>query len=294
VLDWVVIGGQRCGTTSLYDLLRRHSELQLPNDKESPLLHRNGVTRAEYDDFMGQTFGSDKDRRLRGTITPQYTAGTNAARQLAMFAPSARLVLLTREPCSRSYSHYWLLRSRGREPRNFDEAICTQLSAEGRRRGVSSLDSRDCYVSWSEFGRIANMYLDYFPRESLLILDSAELFANPASVVPRILSHIGTSASNELGTASLRRSNAASTRARGTRLERALRESGLATRAWRLLPEKSRREVAFRVDRWQRVARTEPPTVLSGSSDDTLRALKEHFTADQSQLAELSDTTGSR
>ena len=50
-LDFVVIGAQKGGTTTLFEHLRRHPDLCLPADKEAPFFNRpelysHGVRRA--------------------------------------------------------------------------------------------------------------------------------------------------------------------------------------------------------------------------------------------------------
>src|SRR5712691_8988709 len=106
-LDFVVIGAQKGGTTTLFEHLRGHPELCLPADKEAPFFNRpelysHGVEHL-FSTYFPQPLPTD---RLLGTVTPQYMCIAGCAQRLAVAFPECRLVVILRDPVERAYSHY--------------------------------------------------------------------------------------------------------------------------------------------------------------------------------------------
>ena len=69
-LDFLVIGAQKAGTTTLWHLLRQHPELELPAAKEAPFfaddrLYALGMAQYEADFFSSRRRGA-----LRGSVSP--------------------------------------------------------------------------------------------------------------------------------------------------------------------------------------------------------------------------------
>src|SRR5450755_2650628 len=182
VLDFVVIGAQKGGTTTLFEHLRGHPELCLPADKEAPFFNRPEL----YSKGVGQLFSTYFPRplptgRLLGTVTPQYMCIAGCAERLADAFPACALVALLRDPVDRAYSHYRMAQRRGQETRTFDDAIAAMLSgpdALAAARASTALGGT--YVAWGEYGRVLGEYLERFERERVLITYTSDLERDPA------------------------------------------------------------------------------------------------------------------
>src|SRR4051812_24838908 len=78
-LDFIVIGAQKAGTTTLFEHLRRHPDVSLPAGKESAFFSQDENYRRGWDAYLeglareGGMSGSD---RRWGTISPSYMLGT--------------------------------------------------------------------------------------------------------------------------------------------------------------------------------------------------------------------------
>ena len=74
VLDFIVVGAQRSGTTSLFAYLRQHPEIVVPAGKEVPYF-THARHQVSWEEYMRRLVGSaDPDMRW-GTVTPQYMVG---------------------------------------------------------------------------------------------------------------------------------------------------------------------------------------------------------------------------
>jgi Sulfotransferase domain len=222
-LDFIVIGAQKSGTTSLFQHLKYHPEIFIPSDKEAPYFsHDQAVFEVEWSSYMNKIArrvpGVDgpvlADPSLRwGTITPQYAIGGVWSRlpgvdpssydertvpaRIRERLPDVRLVAVLRDPVERALSHHRMLVRRGEERQTFDELVAQLLTAEGLHDARQRPEERTSYVAWGEYGRILSGYYDVFPREQILILFTEELEQAPDRFLRRVEEFIGVSTDYE-------------------------------------------------------------------------------------------------
>ena len=128
--DFLVIGAQKSGTTSLAQALRRHPELFIPGTKEAKhfgSVPDEAVAGEQYRDFFSGWSGE----RLIGEATPEYLFLPAAARQIVKFVPDAKLIAVLRNPVDRLYSAYWHARRVGQVYPTFESFLDDQISARG-------------------------------------------------------------------------------------------------------------------------------------------------------------------
>ena len=195
-LDFLIIGQQKAGTTSLWRYLEDNPALRMPPAKESPFftepLYPEGLRK-----YMRALFQDAPRGAKLGTVTVSYMLGANgvdvpavAARIRATF-PEVRLVALLRDPVARAFSaHRMSLREHG-ETRSFPEAIGDLLAPDELARARREPTPTNTYVVAGEYGRILGAYLEHFAREQLLIAYTSELDRGPSGVVRRVCEHVG-------------------------------------------------------------------------------------------------------
>lgn len=158
----LVIGGQRCGTTWLSEVLAKHPDVRFTS-----------VTRPEPKFFL-----SNEDHDLYDSLFPRsggpwftdkstsYLERADAARRAAHCVPDATVVAVLRDPVERAYSNWRFSVMNGLEDLSFEES----LTDRAQRRPHSRL-STSPFESLSR-GRYAEMlepWGDYFP-EGLVVL----------------------------------------------------------------------------------------------------------------------------
>lgn len=195
-LDFLIIGAQKGGTTSLWRYLEGNPRLRMPPHKEAPFFSENGYPH-ELGSFMRALFKDAPRRAKLGNATVTYMLGANgvdvptiAARIHATF-PTVRLIALLRDPVARALSaHRMSLREHG-ETRSLREAITEQLEPDQLRRARRDPTPTNTYVVAGEYGRILSAYLEHFEREQLLVELTADLEQTPLDVVRRVCLHVG-------------------------------------------------------------------------------------------------------
>lgn len=204
--DYLIIGTQRGGTTSLYKYLAEHPAHARALTKELrffDLNHRKGVSwyrsrfpSRRYREAVKRTRGVDL---VVGEASPDYIFHPHAPGRVAALLPTVKLIVLLRDPVDRAYSHYWHQYQRGHEQLSFHEAI----EREGERldgeleRIVSDEDyvsyerHHHSYLARSLYADQLAAWFDLFPREQFMIERSEDLFQDPEALFGRVLAFLG-------------------------------------------------------------------------------------------------------
>ncbi len=201
--DFVIIGAQRCGTTSLYRYLCQHPQVRPARRKETHFFDfqfERGPWwyRAHFPLHLQGSRPGDANGFITGEATPAYLLHPLAPERMKAIIPATRLVVVLRDPAKRAWSHYTMARGKGVETRSFGEVIRAETDWAGEEMRKTR-DNRD-YYSWDLHRRsyvTRGIYVDqllrwwaHFPREQLLILSSEEFFDTPAPVLARICEHL--------------------------------------------------------------------------------------------------------
>ena len=204
-LDFLCIGTQKGGTTSLQAYLRRHDHLVVPDhelhffDDETLNWHHPDFERYHihflHPDRPTQacsaTSARDEQaqRRLHGEVTPIYLYWEPCMERIHHYNPAIKLIVLLRNPLARAYSHWAMERERGWEELPFAEAIrqeprrC-QEGPRGQHRVYSYLDRGRYAVQLRRLFR-------FFPRSQVLILRSEQLFKAPTATLRQVTEFLG-------------------------------------------------------------------------------------------------------
>jgi hypothetical protein len=202
--DFLVIGAQKAGTTALYAYLRWHPDVAGPFWKEVSFFDRHWWRGEAW--YRGQ-LPLRTDRKLVGEASPSYVFHPLAPERVYGLVPDVRLILLVREPAERAYSQYQHEVALGREPLSFEDALDAEsdrLAGEVERlqadpRAFSRSWWDHAYASRGLYADQLERWLEFFPREQILVLTTDELGARPAETYASVLEFIGA-APHELAT----------------------------------------------------------------------------------------------
>ena len=128
MMNFLVIGAGRCGTTTLFNHLRQHPDVFIPPQKEVP------IREMPVDEYM-DTYFPNCGGQIKGTITPQYMAYPEYPEKIFGYWPDVRIIAVLRHPVERAQSHYRQRVRRGKENGSFEEAF----AREGNRYQHRSL-----------------------------------------------------------------------------------------------------------------------------------------------------------
>ena len=189
--DFVIIGAQRGGTTSLYRYLTEHPDIGSSFRKEVHFFERfyeRGM------DWYLAHFPERGQAAVVGEASPNYLFHPDVPKRVWEALPHARFIVLLRNLVDRAYAHYYMKVKRGMEPLSFEDAI----DKEPERLWVGYTDD-PASTTWRHYSYIKRglyveqleRWMSVFPREQFLIIKSEDLYENPERVLHQTLAYLG-------------------------------------------------------------------------------------------------------
>jgi hypothetical protein len=199
--NFIIIGAQRCGTTSLYNHLIKHPNIKPAIIKETHYFDSN-LNRSLnwYKSFFPtkafKYLNKFFKRRniITGEATPYYIFLPHAAKIICSYIPNVKIIVLLRNPVNRAYSHYNYTVKLGFETLSFEEAI--KKEQERLDGELEKLNKNPNYYSFShqhwsylERGKYVDqlkLWFSYFPKKQILIIRSEDFYKDPKNVMERV------------------------------------------------------------------------------------------------------------
>jgi len=172
----IIIGGLKCGTTSIHHYLGLHPEVQMSKPKELNFF----VHELNWDLGIPWYKGRFDSRfPVRGESSPHYTnlpRFRGVPERIRDAVPQAKLIYMVRDPISRILSHWRHATGAGYETRPMEEAL-----------------TRDdqTYVTRSLYWMQLQPYLEHFPREQIQVFAQEELQGDRQGTMRRAFEFAG-------------------------------------------------------------------------------------------------------
>jgi hypothetical protein len=193
--DFLGIGVQKGGSTSLQRLLEQHPGAHMAASKE---LHYFSLHYAAGDGWYRQQFADAAPGQRCGEITPYYVFHPAAPERIRVLLPQVKLIVLLRDPVERALSQVFHSVRLGLEPLPLEQALAAEAerlagaeallqAADGRHRS----HHEHSYLARSRYEQQLPRWQALFAPEQLLVLRSEDLFRNPAPVWERVLQFLG-------------------------------------------------------------------------------------------------------
>ncbi len=174
----IVIGGLKCGTTSLHHYLALHPEIAMSRPKELNFFV------AELNWELGRDWYAShfvRDREVRGETSPHYTNrprfGGVAERMRETLGERTRLIYMVRDPLERILSQYLHNVGGGYETRSMERALTEESS----------------YVARSRYAMQLAPYRERFDSERILIVANEDLAERRRETLRRVFEFCGVS-----------------------------------------------------------------------------------------------------
>ena len=197
---FVVIGGMKCGTTTLFYLLKDHPDFRSPIRKEIHFFdreYRHGE-RWYRAHFPFRSTGTSH-RWVTGEASPFYLIHPFTPSRMAKLLPQARLLVLLRNPVARAYSHYQQICRMGWETLSFEDAL-----AEEEERITPDLEKmsddplyhgesfrRYSYAARGRYAEQLERWLPHYSRQQILVVRSESFLKDTDEVYGKMLQFLG-------------------------------------------------------------------------------------------------------
>jgi hypothetical protein len=187
VPDFFIVGNAKCGTTAIYEMLRRHPQVFMsvpkepwffarenprPQNSTETSLEFTGSKHESFEDYVSLFAAARADQRV-GEASSSYLWSRTAAQRIAAARPDARIVAIFREPASFLRSlHLQMLSTHTETEKSFRKAV--ELDG-ARREGRQLPRSADwpralIYSDRVEYVEQIQRYRAVFPADQLLVL----------------------------------------------------------------------------------------------------------------------------
>ncbi|MDY7079448.1 MAG: sulfotransferase [Chloroflexota bacterium] len=178
--DFLGIGAQKAGTSWLYENLRHHPELYLPEPKE---LHYFDWDFLESLRSYSARFEPGR-QKVKGEITPGYgILSLRRIRLIRAIMPDVKLIFFMRNPIERAWS----------------QALMNLVSIPGRKYEEVHESEFDAHlkhersVRRGDYLTILDNWLRVFPSERLYIGFFEDIASSPQELLGEIFAHLGVS-----------------------------------------------------------------------------------------------------
>jgi hypothetical protein len=200
--DFIIIGAQKAGTTSMFRYLSQHSKL-LPSCVKEVHFFDGGLN-SDVDNFAkGEGwyrahFPLKKhlnDHSKTFEASPLYIFNPFTAKRIFDLVPEVKIIALLRNPTERAISHYFREKRKGRESLPILEA----LQEEEKR--LESVDNNKDYkhknfrhFTYKRRGLYKEQierFLSYFPMQQMFVLSSEDFFREPDHTLRQVFEFVG-------------------------------------------------------------------------------------------------------
>jgi hypothetical protein len=194
--DFLIIGTQKGGTSSLFHYIEQHPAAKVSVAKE---VHYFDLGYMQGPSWYRGYFPAKWDKRITGEASPFYLFHPRVPERVKQNAPDAKLIALLRDPVERAFSHYRMNVKDGTETLSFEEAVESEHRRIRDDVARMKLDQRYTgsdyrlysYINRGFYDEQLKRWLKHFPADQMLVLKSEEFFGNTEQVVQRVFGFLG-------------------------------------------------------------------------------------------------------
>jgi hypothetical protein len=217
--DFFVVGAPKAGTTSLYRYLGQHPEIFLSPLKEpcyfAPEIHPDAFSEqhrafvdreakalrkyldgpmsdeifggivSDWADYL-KLFRNAGDARAVGEGSVCYLWSATAAKNIFTRIPSARIVMILRDPVERAFSQHLHVRAQGIVKGTFAEHVRSGLRARGGRYGVDHP-----FLELGLYAEQVSRFRSLFPPENIRIFEYSAYGECPQGALRDVFRFLG-------------------------------------------------------------------------------------------------------
>lgn len=175
--DFLIIGAQKAGTTTLYVDLTQHPNVARAKKKE--LMYFTKFFDEGIDWYRSQfpSLHSSEGGVITGEATPNYLDEQKVPGRVYEQMPDVKCIVLLRNPVDRAYSQYQMGVRKGRFDKEDRTLSFAEMIEEEKKH-----PAKYRFLSRSIYMKHLKNWLTWFPRKQFLILKSEDFFAKPSMI----------------------------------------------------------------------------------------------------------------
>ncbi|WP_224483073.1 sulfotransferase domain-containing protein [Robertkochia aurantiaca] len=190
--DFMVIGAQKAGTTSLFNYLEQHPDVQEIKRKE---IHFFDETYDRGPRYYRSFFPyrDEMNGKISGEATPLYLFDPAVPERVKNLLPDIRFIVLLRNPAKRAISHLHHMKRKGVEQRSlqdlFQKGFDARLQEERDLQDPWKIKTFS-YLSRGLYAEQLQRWFRHFDREQFLILKSEDFYSHTREEVFKVMDYL--------------------------------------------------------------------------------------------------------
>ena len=192
--DFIIIGAQKGGTTSLYNYLIQHPQIAPAAQKE---VHYFDLNFHQSPDWYCAQFPQPENgsHKITGEASPYYIFHPHVPQRIYDICPQVKIIALLRNPVQRAISHYYYYIKIGYESLSLESAIASE--PERLKGEIEKLLANPNYYSYKHqhysylsrgiYADQLPAWMKLFPKSQISILKSEDLYSNPSEIFNTVL-----------------------------------------------------------------------------------------------------------
>lgn len=192
--NFFIVGAPKCGTTAMNDYLARHPDIFMAKKEihyfGSDLRVRHRITEAAYLSlFKGTT-----SEKIVGEASVWYLYSNRAAKEIKEFSPSAKILIMLRNPVEVIHSmHSQHIFDGNEDVTDFETAISLDEQRKQGRQLPAAVDFFELppYIDAVAYSEQVKRYLDVFGTENVKVLLYEDFARDTPGAVKQVLQFLG-------------------------------------------------------------------------------------------------------
>ena len=172
LVDFVIGGTQKGGTSALDSFLRQHPEICMPTTRKELHFFDREEENTDYKEYHAN-FKPTAQHRATGEASPIYMYWETAPYRIWKYNPKMKWIVALRNPVERAFSAWNMETKRGKEKLSFAEAI--EKESERCREALPLQHRVYSYVDRGFYAYQVRRLFNIFGKDNILILLSEEL-----------------------------------------------------------------------------------------------------------------------
>ena len=197
--NFFVIGGVRCGTTSLYHYLGQHNCIKQATYDELGYFDDNFHLGLNWyrslfpTKFIQKKIESKYKKFLTYDVTPFYIYNPLVVDRIFKFSPNAKIIAVLRNPIDRAYSNFNnRIQDEGDTETTFEEIVYSEIekiknNKNNKENNVFLVNEfYELLLARGFYAKQLEFWFKKFPRKNMLLISSEELAVNTDKTISEI------------------------------------------------------------------------------------------------------------
>ena len=188
-LDFVIVGGQKSGSSFLQALVADHPDIYMPNGETSYFLDPDFYQSCleDYLDLKNANFA-----KIIGIKRPNYIGIDYITKRIYKHNKNCVIIAVLRNPVDRFVSNFFHNISCRFAP-NIDINLVIPKILNNNENFLKKYPRMIELIENGLYGKYLSKYLEFFPKQNVLVFTQDELIKNPRQVVSKIYAKLNVS-----------------------------------------------------------------------------------------------------